>query len=213
MTSAGGRPPELSKLGVSTVVCRYFKFSAVNEDSVKSLPGYDDRNYYFEGTTLAGRNGQFIFKVFNCVHSSFSEIEGCNKLIRTLQATGILRQVPERSRAGPDTIQLKLSNLGNNVSSNIETVIATDHNIENSSGKHLVTVSGLDDSILYVVSILSFVPGVLLDNIDKKYLVHEVIWEIGTKMALMDKELKVCDYITCVVYIHLYVTLWAWSSI
>ena len=211
MTTSGGRPPELSKLGVSTVICRYFKFSAVNEDSVKSLPGYDGRNYYFEGTTLAGRNGQFIFKVFNRVLNSFSGIEGCNKLICTLQATGILCQVPERSRAGPDTIQLKLSNLSNDVSSNIETVIAKEsnnHTIENSYEKHLVTVSCPDDSILYVVSILSFVPGVLLDNIDKKYLVPEVLWEIGMKMALMDKELKVCDYITTSS-----VTLWAWSSI
>ena len=191
VSASAGRPPELNKLEISTVICKYFSFSTVNEDSITFLPSYDDRNYYFEARTLAGKNGQFILKVYNPVHSSFSVIEGCNKMIHTLQAAGILQQIPERSRAGPDAIQLKYSNLKlEDNDTNMETVIDSG---TNDAGKPFTDdVPCPADFISYVLSILSFVPGEVFDNVDKKYLVPDIFWEIGMKMAVMDKELKVC---------------------
>jgi len=46
MSSSSGRPPELSKKEVSALVFKYFYFMSIKEDSVKILPGYDDRIVY-----------------------------------------------------------------------------------------------------------------------------------------------------------------------
>ncbi len=97
-----GRPPELNKVKVSFLVRKYFNFVTISEDSVKALPGYDDRNYYFEGTITSEKNGPFIFKLFNTNHTAVSEIEGCYQIIRHLQRLGVILQVPEKSKTGGD---------------------------------------------------------------------------------------------------------------
>ena len=50
MSNAAGRPPSLSSAAVTKLVKEYFCFQHVDEHSVKHLPSYDDRDFYFRGT-------------------------------------------------------------------------------------------------------------------------------------------------------------------
>ena len=174
LTSSCGRPPDLSQSEVSSVVCKYFNFSAVDKESVKALVGYDDRNYYFQGTNLVGKTNRFIIKISNNVHISFLEVEGCCEIIQALHAGRIIRQAPEKSRSDQAVVQLHFNDLKQSCG--------------NGLGKE--TPPGLND-MTYAVSILSFVEGELFDEIDKKYLVPEVMKDIGVKLGTMDKILKV----------------------
>jgi len=167
VSASCGRPPDLSQSEVSSVVSKYFCFSAVTRDSVKALPGYDDRNYYFQGTTLAGSTGPFLIKFLNNVHTSFSEAEGCYQITQALQAGGLIPQAPEKSRSGQNVLQLHFSDL----------------KLSNGEG-------GLID-MPYPVYILPFVEGEQFDKIDKWYLIPELLRDIGTKIGAMDQILKV----------------------
>ncbi len=186
-----GRPPHLSGAEVSSLVLKYFNFSAVCEDSVKSLPGYDDRNYFFNGKTTSEKIEPFVLKVFNNIHSSVSEIEGCHQLIRCLHAANVISQVPKNSRTGEDVIVLETIQLKGIEGSSLAVFSHnTDMRNSNLHGKpSKETNSEFPKS--YAVSVLSFVPGDLFDEIDKKYLIPSVLRDIGIKAANMDKVLKV----------------------
>ncbi len=184
--SSDGRPPELRENEVSSLVCRHFQIKTVYEDTVKALPGYDDRNYFFKGMTSSGKIEPFILKVFNCIHSSVSEIEGYHQIIRKLQSSGIILQVPVRSKKGSDIIVLSKNEL-NKVHG-----VPTGHNGDSHSPNIQEDNSVIEAS--YVVSILSFIPGELFDEIDKSHLVPSILQDIGRNAATMDMVLKVCKY-------------------
>jgi len=60
---AAGRPPPLTNRIVADLVCKHFHFTKVEENSVKSLPSYQDRNYYFHGTNSFGVTSEYVLKL------------------------------------------------------------------------------------------------------------------------------------------------------
>ena len=111
MSTSTGRPPKLPKGQISRVVLKYFNFSFVHEDSIKNFPSYDDVNYYFQGKTPAGGGNEFVLKLTNPLHTSFSESKGIYEVMKHVQSCGLIPQCPQKSGAGPDAIHLSYKKL------------------------------------------------------------------------------------------------------
>ena len=173
MSTSAGRPPKLSKSTISRVVLKYFNFSVVDEDSIKNFPSYDDVNYYFQGKTPAGGGNEFVLKLTNPLHTSFSELKGIYEVMKHVQSCGLIPQCPQKSRAGPDAIQLSHKEL-------LEGGAGADH-INN-------TTARLNEPFCYV-SVLSYAEGEMFDLVEKKYLTPNLLHEIGVMLAKMNKEL------------------------
>ena len=191
MAIAAGRPPNLSKNTLISIVCKYFNFLNVHEDSIKSLPSYSDINYYFQGECLDGGGHRFILKLFNPLYSSFSELKGINELMRLIQSCGIIPQCPQNSQAGPDVIKLYHQELlmDNIACTNDESVTSVQEKMGEQCGPDI------SDDLFCYVSVFSFAHGEIFDFVEKKYLTPELLYEIGMMLAKMDKELMVCTAI------------------
>ena len=185
MSTSTGRPPKLPKGQISRVVLKHFNFSVVHEDSIKNFPSYDDVNYYFQGKTPAGGGNEFVLKLTNPLHTSFSELKGIYEVMKHVQSCGIIPQCPQKSRAGPDAIQLSHKELlegdcSRQDSSVPEGGASADH-INN-------TTARLEEPLCYV-SVLSYSEGEMFDLVEKKYLTPNLLHEIGVMLAKMNKEL------------------------
>lgn len=106
------RPPPLSVQTVVHHVIKYFPFRRVEEDSVKELVSYDDRNYCFrgilEGTTTGVQS--FVFKV-NHAEMTSDLVEGLNAIMNHVHSRGISCPVPLCSRQGSQTVALPHTDL------------------------------------------------------------------------------------------------------
>ena len=185
MSMSAGRPPKLHKGIISGVVLKYFNFSVVHEESIKNFPSYDDMNFYFQGKTPAGGGNEFVLKLTNPLHTSLSESKGIYEVMKHVQSCGIIPQCPQKSRAGPDIIQLSHKELleggcSGHDSSVPEGRAGADH-INN-------TTARLDEPFCYV-SILSYAEGEMFDHVEKKYLTPNLLHEIGEMLAKMNKEM------------------------
>ncbi len=68
-TPAAGRPPMVENETLAKLVSELYPFKAV-----KQLPSYDDRNYYFRGTTEEkGEGEEFVLKLYSTQSSSLIE--------------------------------------------------------------------------------------------------------------------------------------------
>lgn len=189
MSIVAGRPPSLSSKSISEIVCKYFNFNYVVQNSVKALPAYDDRNYYFRGQNLISceKCSDFILKVSNPYHTSFEMTCGLNAVMKHVSSSSLpfLTPSPLHSTSGSDSVVLSLSELTNAES-------CTRQVPENGTGS---------EEMKYFARVLTFIPGELFDEVDKKFLTPNLLNAVGEMLGNVDKELRVrC---VCVSYILL----------
>ena len=185
MSTAAGRPPKLPKSAISRVVLKYFNFSVVHEESIKNFPSYYDSSCYFQGKTPAGGGNEFVLKLTNPLHTSFSELKGIYEAIKHVQSCGLIPQCPQKSRAGPDAIQLSHKELLEGDCSGHDSSVPKG---EAGADRINNTTAMLDEPFCYV-SVLSYAEGEIFDHVEKKYLTPNLLYEIGVMSAKMDKEL------------------------
>ena len=98
------RPPSLDSVAVCSLLKHLYPFRAVDDSSVKQLPGYEDRNFYFKGyledeqsmpdsvlktiiNTSTSHYGEFIFKVSH-VTNSYETLVGVNEVMDHMKHKG-----------------------------------------------------------------------------------------------------------------------------
>lgn len=186
MSQALGRPPHLSAKAVCKLVCKRFNFKKVTENSIKSFPSYEDRNYYLCGEPLNTAAGsEFVLKLNNPGHSSLQVVKGLNNLLLHLNSCGFKFSVPcpLLNSASLHLLELSAAELAEgDISSSSESM-----SLQNPANGSTV----VDSSMRYPVRVLSFIPGDLFDNVEKKHLTPALLYEAGVTLATIDKELKV----------------------
>ena len=197
MSTSAGRPPMLSNQDVSRVVCKYFNFTSVLEDTIKSLPSYEDRNFYFVGSSDTAKDGEFILKLSNPHCILVEELQGVNDLMRHLNSSGLSLVYPLASRIGSDIVPLSRDELVTELIGGVQSQAQTKIEVEdrdtkdgNESGP-LVKCYNTMDELIYYVRVLSFVPGKIFHYLDKTSLVPSLLYEYGERLGKMDKELMV----------------------
>ena len=192
MSSVLGRPPSLSNKSVSEVVRKHFNFKTVDQNSVKTLASYDDRNYYFRGEHLYRDGHEFVLKLNNPLCTSFEEMEALACVMKHLDSCNLKFSTPfpVTTKEGRNVIQL----------SSKELMVVTDEQLCSSPTGTCVdssTMNNGDDSIegvgdvSYHVSVLSFIPGCVFDGIDKTLLTSAMLFQVGEMIGIVDKELRV----------------------
>ena len=199
-----GRPPSLWHRSVSEIVRKHFNFKTVDQNSVKTLPSYDDRNYYFRGEHLYRDGYEFVLKLNNPLRTSFEEMEALACLMKHLDSCNLKFSTPfpVTTKEGRNVIQL----------SSKELVVVTDEQLCSSPTGTCVdssTMNNGDDSIVsnksvgdvrglsYPVSVQSFIPGCVFDSIDKTLLTSAMLFQVGEMIGIVDKELRVSIMILC----------------
>lgn len=197
MSTSAGRPPHLSNQDVSRVVCKYFNFTSVREDTIKGLPSYEDRNFYFVGSGDDGKEGEFILKLSNPHGILVEELQGINDLMKHLKSRGLSLVYPLASRTGVDIIPLSCDELMAEVFSEVPSHTQTnqemserDMKYSNASGQP-VECHGSRGELMYYIRILAFVPGKIFHYVEKTSLVPSLMYEYGEMLGKMDKELMV----------------------
>ena len=170
----GKRPPPLSPETVSALVLRYFPFKQVAVESFKSLPSYDDSNVYFRGEAgWPGTNDDgFVLKVLNRGIST-SVVEGMNAMMLFLSDRGIPCSRPVPTRRGNYILTASESDL-------------TMH----SSGSTTIQQNA-QCTAAYAVRVLTFIPGVPMDKLDKAHLTPELAYSVGETIGRADLALQV----------------------
>lgn len=192
MSQALGRPPPLSAKAVCKLACKHFNFKNATENSVKSFPSYDDRNYYLCGEpwNTEGSEYEFVLKLNNPNQTSFQVVKGINDIVLQLKSCGFKFSLPcpVFNSAGLSILELSAAELAK-----------TSLSGESTSSQDMANGSAVDDpSMRYPVSVLSFIPGDMFDSIGKKYLTPALLYEAGVTLATIDKEFKVLCLQSCV---------------
>lgn len=171
MASApAGRPPELSSETVAILVKENFPFSEVDEISVKQLPSYDDRNFYFRGRLevdeIRTEVQEYVAKVSNSLMSC-ELLDGLNAVMYHLRGKGFHCPSPLLSRKG----------------ASVEVV----------SENHLVgeEQDGKQEQRTFCIRIFTYIPGEVMDKIDKAHLTPSLCYDIGKYIGRMDAALQV----------------------
>lgn len=197
MSVCGGRPPELFNKDVSRVVCKYFNFTSVREDLIKSFPSYEDRNYYFIGSNDDYKDGEFILKLSNPHGILIEELQGINDLMNHLKSCGLSLTYPLPSQTGADIVSLSHAELIAEDLSGIQSLSPTNKENEVNS---MEKSNGMDASgqlpepqngLTYYMRVLAFVPGKLFHYVEKTCLVPSLMYEYGEMLGRMDKEMMV----------------------
>ena len=161
--AAHGRPPELTPEASSSLISRYFPFQSISLDTFKPLPSYDDRNVYFTGTLQQTGNG-----AGDATEESF-----VLKLYNRNMSTPAVQD-------GLNILMLRLSERG----------IPCSRPIASRKGDCAVETE-LGDGLTYTIKILRFIPGVVMDKLEKKYLTPELSYSVGKLIGKMDFALQV----------------------
>ena len=160
----GKRPPALNWDSAVSLLSRLFPFKDVSSTSFKQLPCYDDRLYYFEGQLddeLVRK--PFVLKLSN---GNFGRamVSGQNSVMLHLRAKGIQCCEPIITKRG--------------------------HYLEILSEADLLQGSEGGD-VTYVVRVLRYIPGELMDEVDKCYLTPELSYSVGDFVGRIDLALQV----------------------
>ena len=155
----------------------------VEEGSVKQFPSYEDRNYYFQGTLgdafVAGSRGvqhneigakEFVLKINSTVVASYEVIKGFNCVMNHLKGKGVQCCYPLTSRDGS---QLELYS---------ESQLLKDGGNHEESGKERE----------FAIRVLVFLPGEMLDSIDRVHITPRLMYETGKYIGNLDVMLQVC---------------------
>lgn len=182
MSSVSGRPPPLSRETISRITCKYFNFTKVHGDSIKSFPSYSDRNYYFQGKCMNAASLEFVLKLNNPLYTTFEEMKGICSVMEHLTSHGFSTQHPLTSREGSHIIKLTYAELSGTLEDNkgIETRDST---------TDTCGANKREPGFKYFVSVLSYIPGQLFDKVEKRYLTPKLLYEIGELLGRIDQEL------------------------
>ena len=185
MSNAAGRPPSLTSAAVTKLVKECFCFQYVDEHSVKQLPSYDDRNFYFRGTVppeaaanispLSISSGEYVLKLNNPLLTSYDVLKGMNDLLNHLHARGFVKcNQPLVSRLGVDLLKITKDEL-----LEYESHVAPSENIDKSG------------ECTFFMRILTFIPGECLDKVDKHYLTPRLLYDVGHCIGSVEAILQV----------------------
>ena len=184
-----GRPPSLSNSAVAKLVHDYFCFRVVDELSVKQLPAYDDRNFYFRGTleheapsehspaetglrVAEDSEKEYVLKVGNPVFASYEVLKGTNELLNHIHANGFNRCIrPIVGRDGTDVM-----------------VIAREKLREYDST--LVLPEKMAEPNVHL-RVVTFIPGECFDEVDKHYLTPRLLYDLGHCVGGVDTIIQV----------------------
>ena len=172
--TAAGRPPLLSAQQVCALVTRYFNLSNVCKNSVGNLPSYSDRNYHLQGES----DDKYVLKVMNPLCTSCVGVEGILQVLRHLDSCFLATTPhPMTTQSGEYLIELS--------SAELKTGVA---NAELRTGDNELRTLDLK----YPVFLLTFIPGLMFDHVDKHFLTPALLYEVGELLGKIDLELMVC---------------------
>ena len=174
---AGKRPPKLSWNAISALILELFPFKHVSTNSLKTLPSYDDSNFYFEGTRDPGEEtagtvgadteAPFVLKICNSGIST-EVVEGMNEIMLFLKERGIPCCSPIFARNGRHLISA-----------------SEDQLLQRASA------SDAESDARFTVRVLKYIPGTPMDKLDKKFLSNELFYSVGNLAGRMDSYLQV----------------------
>ena len=187
MAASKGRPPALCIRALSKLVTELFPFKSVNESSIRSLPSYDDRNYYFRGVLdghgvatgrqNVSRNDEFILKLGNPLYASYETLRGINSMMKYLhdkRFTGI--SYPIQSRQGQDLLAFPGKDL-----LKYELGCCSDS----------LLTSMMDQTNRFHIRVITFIPGEMFDEVGKQSLTPKLVYDVGKCVGQMDRALEV----------------------
>lgn len=164
------RPPALSWDTAVSLITRIFPFKDVSPTTFKELLSYDDRLYYFEGQ-LEGQLARkpFVLRLSN-TKSGHDIVSGHNAVMLHLRAKGIQCCEPIITKLGHQLETLSEADL-----------------LQRNRGCH----------VSYIVRVLTYIPGELMDEVDKCFLTSQLYYDAGYFVGQMDMALQVrrlCTY-------------------
>ena len=166
------RPPLLGKEDAISLIMDYFPFKSVSPTSLKQLPSYEDRTFYFEGETELSLDHSvrkpFVLKISNktCGHDV---ITGQNAVMLHLTARGINCCRPILCRGGQYLEMLKTEVL-----------------LSKTDGR---CVEGNEAE--YAVRVLQYIPGEQMSRVEKRYLTPQLLYCVGNHVAKINIALQV----------------------
>lgn len=170
--AADGRPPEVSSEATAALITKYFPFKHVSLVSLKTLPSYDDRNIYFSGV-LEEEGGQcggerpFVLKLFNCITTNVDILHGITAIMQHLSERCFPNCCPIASRRGDYVISLSDSEM------------------------YGVGREGPRSGVRYPVRVLTFLPGEVMDKLEKRFMTPELSFSVGDLVGRMNLALQV----------------------
>ena len=159
---AAARPPELSSEATSSLITTFFPFKSVSIDSIKSLPSYNDRNVLFSGTMEESCTQEEEAFVLKMYNRHINTPAVVNGL------SAMMLCVSESGIPCCRPIPRREDYQG------VETELES---------------CGYD---VRYTNILRFIPGTVMDKLDKKYLTAELGYSVGKMAGEMDLALQVC---------------------
>ena len=202
MSNVAGRPPILSIQGIVKLLREAFPFKHIEVGSVKSLPSYDDRNYYFRGilehpqlttkeavacngyTSSAGCSPKlepYVLKINNPLCASFEVIKGLNFIMRHFQNQEFTCiQHALLSRNGNDALVME----GNSDDLMKYNSTVTTEKLVNRSSK-------VTEISKYIARVVTFIPGQLFDEIEKKYITPKLMFDVGNCFGMIAEKMQV----------------------
>ena len=168
-----GRPPDLPFQTVSPLLCNSFPFKKVLQLSFKELSSYDDRQFYFEGeldsessteedVSESDRTRPFVLRFTNLLRT-IEHVQGANALMLHLGSKGINCTRPIMSRFGRY----------------LETIPARSLDPKGGSAE------------VYPMRVFKFLPGLMMNELDDKYLTPEFLYRLGQFAGRVNAALQV----------------------
>ena len=195
-STAAGRPPTVRSQTVLELLRENFHFKHIDELSVTTLPSYHDRNYYFcavlehflESTSFQNAQNYlycdrnklkqdllqgYILKINNPLFSSYKVLSGVNFLLKHLKSKGFECVQPLTSNIGTDILQIEGEDL---------LKFEEDQRSD---------VMEFTRETKFPVRVLTYIPGEIFADVDRKYLTPDLLYEVGKVMGSVSKELHV----------------------
>ena len=186
-----GRPPALSNSAIAKLIKDHFRFSLVNEATVKELPSYVDRNIYFRGTPeltdtshcygeLVSSTDQpdeleYVLKLNNPFFASYDILCGIDELLVYLHRKGINKCIyPLKSRKGDDTLEISREHL-----LTYESLVSSEVSVSEGT------------EVKFLMRVVTYIPGECLDHVEKQYLTPGLLYDIGNYIGRVDAVLSV----------------------
>lgn len=169
--AADGRPPEPSREATVALITGNFPFSEVYPDSFKPLPSYDDRNIYFKGK----------------VENTEKDGRGCSADEDDAYVLKLYNNIVYKADVldALDSVMLWASERG----------VLCCRPIRSRYDGYAVQVGlGSSDGVKYTVKIMRFIPGTVMDKLEKKYLTSDLSYSVGSMCGKLDLALQVTLY-------------------
>ena len=157
-------PPLLSNERVAQVIQASYPVANINTESIQLLDGYDDRNYYVQGTPVGSSSSkEYVFKTM--VANDPSYFDAITKLMYFIDKEGFKTPLPIQSLTNEDSVLFKKSYL-------IEKELQND-----------VTYGGL---------LLKYLPGNTLWDVDRSpRLLYDIGAQVGKLSTVLQVQLLV----------------------